>query len=150
LAGCSSTGSVVNAIESAAATARAFSFSDPLKSLYEEIRFNGTSPHEADFRWLLLVHYASPDPTRLKAAYWELSERDYFRRISAAHVWLARELCAARKFDRLSVDQLARGDSGMEGGQGGYDHILDRARSPSDGFWWAVDLNDFDSGRFDD
>lgn len=41
------------------------------------------------FQGVLVVHYLSNEPARLKAEYLGLSERGYFRKLEAGHRWLA-------------------------------------------------------------
>lgn len=102
------TDSIVDGILVAAGRG-AFSFRNrTIQSLGEKVRMNWARPYGADAGWLLLIHYASADPARLKAEYWGLSERDYFRKIDAAHRWLARNYGSENDFEWSSAEDTER------------------------------------------
>lgn len=45
---------------------------------------------EIELREILCTHYLSADPAQIKAAHFEISEREYYRRLTSAHRGLAR------------------------------------------------------------
>lgn len=105
-------------------------------------------------RGVLAVHYLSNEPARLKADYLGLSERSYFRKLAEAHLWLAKSLgtyLTANDLDWHSLEDIDRYNAAPDDSHSGDDgYSCDRARKNSEGFWWAVNLDDVDSGRFDD
>ncbi len=52
---------------------------------------------------VLAVHYLATDGATIKGAYFGLSEREYYRQLGAAHLWLAREWVGERDLGALDT-----------------------------------------------
>jgi hypothetical protein len=134
------THAVINAITDAAdpdaADRKGFSFKTRrLRLLFDEFKIDWAHPRDNDLGWVLLIHYASAEPARLKAAYWGISERDYFRKLDAAHRSLAGSLAqrlgGADDSEWFSQDDIERYNAAPDS-------------SPSDNDYWGLNTGDLD------
>ncbi len=119
-----------------AADRKGFSFKTRrLRLLFDEFKIDWAHPRDNDLGWVLLIHYASAEPARLKAAYWGISERDYFRKLDAAHRSLAGSLAqrlgGADDSEWFSQDDIER-------------YHADPDSSPSDNDCWGLNTGDLD------
>jgi hypothetical protein len=71
-------------------------------------------PRADHLGWLLLVHRLSLNPGRLKADYWHLSERDYYRKVAAALEFLALSFVVENDLDINSQWDLKLYDADLD------------------------------------
>jgi hypothetical protein len=107
--------------------------SDAIANLHYEVwpTFDwGLENLDSEARSTLCVHYLSADPAHIKAAYFGLSEREYYRQVGAAHQGLARSWLIGTGEHAICQAQDAHGVS------------EDDETNEDDDYQWAIDPDD--------